>query len=145
MWGFLHGESYRAICSLRVTVRHFGDVGSRPDTRTFTRTNLPQVIACLNPRCSNGGYDLTQAMRKLIEERPTDLQVGIACLGRDGAPKGRGRDHPCGNSIEVHLDPVYTKPGVNSVAHLARGPLQRESPDDLRRSPTEPNGEKELR
>ena len=126
MWGFLLDEGFRAICSVRVTVRHFGDLGSRPDTRTFTRRNLPQVIACLNPRCSSGGYDLTQAIRKLIEERPTDLRVAIACLGHDGTPRGRGRDYPCGNSVDIYLEPVYAEPDGNS-AHTSTPAQQRES------------------
>ena len=139
MWGFLLDESYRDIGSVRVTIRHFGDLGSRPDTRKFTRQNLPQVIACLNPRCSNGGCDLTQAIRKLIEERPTELRMAIACLGHDGTPRGRGRDNPCGNSIEIHLEPVYAEPRVHPAAHISTA-QQQASGDHRRLSSTEPTG-----
>ena len=104
---FLQGRGYEDIASIRATVRHFGDVGTRQDMRSFTRQTLPRVIACLNPRCCDGGYDLTQVIDKLITERIAHLHVALPCRGHDGTPRGRGRDYPCSNSVEIYLEPAY--------------------------------------
>ena len=104
---FLHSSSYDFIGLLQVTVRHFGDLGSRPGTCTYTRLSLPRVIACSNPRCSHGGYDLKRAIERLVAERPVQLRVALACSGQDGAPMGRGRDYCCSNSVEIQFEATY--------------------------------------
>jgi hypothetical protein len=104
---FLEGLGYDVIRELRVTVQHFGDLGSRQGTRPYARLSLPRVITCLNPRCSYGGYDLKQTMDRLVNERPAQLRVAMACDGHDGAPMGRGRNNGCSNSVEIQFDATY--------------------------------------
>ena len=104
---FLEGIGYEVIRELRVTVQHFGDFGSRHGTRPYARLALPRVITCLNPRCSYGGYDLKLTMDRLVNEKPAQLRVALACNGQDGAPMGRGQNNGCRNSVEVQFDARY--------------------------------------
>jgi len=101
-------DTYPEVASLRVTVRHHGDLGrAASDLRTYTKSSLPRALVCLNPRCTAGGYDLTATLDETIRARTTSRQVALECSGHDGVPRGRGRDCPCGNSVQVDVDITY--------------------------------------
>lgn len=101
-------EAFPEVASLRVNVRHHGDLGrSQSDLRAYTKSSLPRVLVCLNPRCTEGGYDLTPTLDEAIRSRAGGRQVALACTGNDGVPRGRGRERRCGNSVQVELEIGY--------------------------------------
>ena len=97
-------DAYPEVASLRVNVRHHGDLGRSPsDLRAYTRSSLPRVLVCLNPRCTEGGYDLSATLDEAIGARAATRQAALECAGNDGVPRGRGRGRRCGNSVEIEL------------------------------------------
>lgn len=108
---FLSAERYSQIRSLAAVARHFGDLGrSGSDTSRFTRSTLPRVLPCLNPRCCEGGYDIVPVLHDLIARGASTGSVVMPCSGHDGLPLGRGSSKtPCMNSIELDIDIDYVE------------------------------------
>ena len=108
---FLSSERYTQIRSLAAIARHFGDLGrSGSDTARFTRSTLPRVLPCLNPRCCEGGYDLVPVLHDLIARGASTGSAVLPCSGHDGLPLGRGSSKtPCMNSVELEIDIEYVK------------------------------------
>jgi hypothetical protein len=106
---FLSSERYEHIRSLSAVARHFGDLGrSGSDTARYTRSTLPRVLPCLNPRCCEGGYDIVPVLHDLIERGVSSASTVLPCNGHDGLPLGRGSSKtPCMNSIELDIEIDY--------------------------------------
>ncbi|MBK3798202.1 hypothetical protein GAY33_02920 [Azospirillum brasilense] len=64
----------------------------------YTKANIPRHLACLNPRCQQGGLDLQQAV---LFSSPG--QHSYYCNGHEGTPKGRHKGDPCDNRFDVTL------------------------------------------
>lgn len=41
---------------------------------------------CLNPSCSNGGYDVTSAVREMLASGEMQRVARVGCSGREGEP-----------------------------------------------------------
>ena len=108
---FLSAERYSQIRSLAAVARHFGDLGrSGSDTSRFTRSTLPRVLPCLNPRCCEGGYDIVPVLHDLMARGAPTGSVVMPCSGHDGLPLGRGSSKtPCINSIELDIEIDYVE------------------------------------
>ena len=103
---FLSAEPYTRIKSLTAVVRHFGDLGKAgSDTSRFTRSTLPRVVPCANPRCCDGGYDIGPLLDDLLARDATEAHTMLPCRGTDGSPLGRDshQSTACTNSVEIEL------------------------------------------
>jgi hypothetical protein len=107
---FLSAEPYTRIKSLTAVVRHFGDLGKAgSDTSRFTRSTLPRVVPCANPRCCDGGYDIGPLLDELLAKDATEVHTMLPCRGTDGSPLGRDShlSSACTNSVEIELQLSY--------------------------------------
>ena len=103
---FLSVEPYTRSKSLTARVRHFGDLGrAGSDTSRFTRSTLPRVVPCANPRCCDGGYDIGPLLDDMLTRDAREAQAALACGGTDGSPLARdtGNSAPCMNSVEIAI------------------------------------------
>ena len=107
---FLSVEPYTRIKSLTARVRHFGDLGrAGSDTSRFTRSTLPRVVPCANPRCCDGGYDIGPLLDDLLARDAREAHATLACSGTDGSPLARdsAESPPCMNSVEIEITLDY--------------------------------------
>lgn len=72
----------------------------------FTKANIPRRLACLNPRCQQGGLDLQQ----IVLFSPPG-QHSYYCNGHEGTPKGRRKGDPCDNRFDVTLTVIRCPAG----------------------------------
>ncbi len=81
-----------------------GDSGKR-------RFNLRQrggLLACRNPRCYRGGYELDQEVFTMLREGVTEKEVTLSCPGDEGTTKTR-RGRTCSYSVEGKLTLILRK------------------------------------
>lgn len=64
----------------------------------------PEIVACINPRCKQGGLDL-RAFIYTADGRtgPLELEETFHCHGREGSLKGRRIGDPCDNSFKATM------------------------------------------
>ena len=129
---FLSVEPYTRIKSLTAVVRHFGDLGrADSDTSRFTRSTLPRVLPCANPRCCDGGYDVGPLLDDLLARDASATRAVLPCRGTDGSPLDRDsrQASPCMNSVEIELQldyrPDSTRAAPASAAHASEYAFDR--------------------
>jgi hypothetical protein len=65
---------------------------------SFTIANVPRRVACINPRCQQGGFDMQMQIEfGDCEERQ------LYCVGHEGTPAGRRKGAPCENVFSVTI------------------------------------------
>lgn len=70
-------------------------------------SNIPRQLACLNPRCRQGGLDLQQIV---LFSPPGERRH--QCGGHEGSAAGRRRGDPCDNCFDVSLAVVRRGAGA---------------------------------
>lgn len=76
---------------------HYARFPGQRESR-FTKDSLPRRLACLNPRCQQGGIDLQQ-----IVEFYSPGTHQLFCNGHEGTPQGRRKGNPCDNRFDIEL------------------------------------------
>jgi hypothetical protein len=103
-------QAYPEFKTVRVRVKHEGDMThAMQREQTYTEHSLPRVIPCPNPRCRQGGYDLTATIIAIAHERLSSYKVNWSCNGHEGTPKGRKVGAPCSNSIELEVEAIFNE------------------------------------
>ena len=102
-------EAYPDVKSIRLEGQELGDLASGMDRRNvhYTESDIPGSIACGNPRCQQGGYDLNALVMTLTGSRDTSYEIDWSCDGHEGTPKGRRIGDPCMNSIRATITITY--------------------------------------
>ena len=95
-------KAFPDIESLELTVvqdpyEHYAQKAWQRESR-YTKANVPRRLACLNPRCQQGGLDLQQVILF-----PSPGQHSYYCNGHEGTPKGRRKGDPCDNRFDITL------------------------------------------
>jgi hypothetical protein len=92
------GKAFSGIKSvdLRIIQRRYDD-----STREhhYSLTTVPPHLACMNPRCQQGGLELQQ----LIWIHDSGLDTTYFCGGHEGTPKGRRVGDPCDVRFEIKM------------------------------------------
>jgi hypothetical protein len=70
----------------------------RPREAHYTKGDIPRHLACVNPRCQQGGLDLQRTVMFGTEGQRT-----VWCGGHEGTPKGRRKGDPCENRFDITL------------------------------------------
>ena len=76
-------------------------------TGRYDRDNIRPQIACGNPRCRRGGFDLEQVPRIMMLNGKTEETQSEKCRGDEGSPKGRRSGPSCMNIFEVTARITY--------------------------------------
>lgn len=102
--------AYPQFKSLVVRVRHSGDV-ARPHQKdeVYTESSIPKNVPCPNPRCQQGGYDLTGAIMHMAHSSEGQYKVRYSCNGHEGTPKGRRKGSPCMNFAEFKFEACFNE------------------------------------
>jgi hypothetical protein len=85
------------------------------------RFNLRQrggLLACWNPRCHRGGYELDQEVFTMLREGVTDKEVALRCPGDEGTPKAH-RGRTCSYSVVGNLTLILRKTEPASTETLS--------------------------
>ena len=100
--------AYPNFSELTLRVQHRGDLAyPHQKAEVYTVSNLPRVLPCANPRCQQGGYDLTATIITLEGGRIANYKVSWHCNGHEGSPKGRRKGSACMNSVELEFEAKY--------------------------------------
>ena len=85
---------------LKVVQDRFGNYTIEPWQREsrFTLANIVPHLACVNPRCQQGGLELQRIVLFQSAGKHT-----FPCNGHEGSPRGRRQGDPCDNSFEIEL------------------------------------------
>jgi hypothetical protein len=67
-------------------------------TSRFSKSTMKRHLACVNPRCQQGGLDLQQ-----IVLFHADGKYEFSCNGHEGTPAGRRIGNACDNRFSVEL------------------------------------------
>ena len=104
-------KAYPQVREIRLEVEETGDM-PRPQQcerhQVFGLHNLPSTIRCGNPRCRQGGFDITQRIYFLVEQHETLDSWEMHCPGQEGSPKGRRKGNPCCNHAKLRAELEYT-------------------------------------
>jgi hypothetical protein len=65
------------------------------------------LIACGNPRCKRGGYEMEGSLYTMSKNNETEMTGERSCPGDEGSPKGRKKGRACGNSIKFKITVKY--------------------------------------
>jgi hypothetical protein len=98
-------KAFAGFESIELTVRqdkfeHYSRYPAQREQR-FAKNTLPRRLACLNPRCQQGGLDLQQ-----IVEFYSPGEHKLYCNGHEGTPAGKRKGDPCDNQFEITLSVV---------------------------------------
>ena len=63
----------------------------------------PPVVACINPRCQQGGLDLQSFIYTADQNGPWEYKQTFHCNGHEGSPKGRRIGRSCDNSFKLTM------------------------------------------
>lgn len=97
-------EAFPKVKTLSFEGAQRGDAsGEGQREERFSETNLPRVIACSNPRCQQGGYDLSAYIITLARDRKPQMEGQIYCNGYEGTPKGRRKGDACFNGLTFSI------------------------------------------
>ena len=101
-------KAYPNFGELVVRVHHDGDLAYvHQKSAVYTAATLPGVLRCPNPKCQQGGYDLSATVITLAHGRTPNYSVSWSCNGHEGSPKGRRKGDPCMNSVELEFQASY--------------------------------------
>lgn len=82
--------------------------GNPPTTYTKPHQVTEMLMACSNPRCERGGYEIDREIHMMIlGGKMTHRQLVTYCPGDEGSPKGRKKGNPCENALHVRLTLKY--------------------------------------
>lgn len=105
---------FPSVRSLLLTGKEYGDFREmssipieRRSTLHFSASNIPAKIACSNPRCQQGGYEMQLLLESLVSRRATRYEGTFHCPGHEGSPKGRRKGDSCCNYIEAAIQLDY--------------------------------------
>jgi len=103
-------KAFPKFRSLIIRAKHSGDL-TNPTQREqiYSGNSIPRVIPCPNPRCQQGGYDLTATIITMEHDRKTQYRVRYSCNGHEGTPKGRRKGNPCMNSVELEFEATFNE------------------------------------
>ena len=95
-------RAFPGVAAVELTVtqdpwRHHTRDG-RPWESRYTLANVPRHVACVNPRCRQGGLDLQQVVLFW-----PDGERSAPCNGHEGSPARRAQGDPCDNTFIVRL------------------------------------------
>ena len=77
---------------------------ARPRRRIYSKDDPPpKSIPCANPRCQDGGLDLSAYILAAVSAGRLNKTFEYLCHGHDGSPKGRHRGGPCRNAMKVAI------------------------------------------
>lgn len=105
-------KAFPDIESLELTVvqdpyEHYARNAWQRESR-YTKASVPRRLACLNPRCQQGGLDLQQIV---LFYSPG--QHKFYCNGHEGTPKGRRKGDPCDNRFDMTFAVVKRAAGAS--------------------------------
>jgi hypothetical protein len=64
----------------------------------YTKSTIPKIERCVNPRCQQGGIDLQR-----IVLHNSSGEYDFSCNGHEGSPAGRRKGDPCDNRFKIKL------------------------------------------
>jgi hypothetical protein len=103
-------KAYPSFRSLVIRVKNHGYLASPMQReQVYSKPSIPRVIPCPNPRCQQGGYDLTAIIITMEHERNTKFSAHYSCNGHEGTPKGRRKGNPCMNSVELEFEAEFNE------------------------------------
>ncbi len=96
------------LTSLRLVIEESGSgrtVGGAKHTRLFVVATAPAlfVIPCGDPRCEEGGHDVTREIMFQLRSAKTSFEGSDPCNGMAGTA-------PCGTIIHYYVTATYRTP-----------------------------------
>jgi hypothetical protein len=81
------------------------------------------LIACDNPACRGGGFDLASVVERMVSFRETEKAGILVCSGWEGdAAPDAGEGTPCVRTIRYRLALAYRAPSPSIPAGPSAGP-----------------------
>lgn len=103
-------KAYPGFRSLVVRAKHSGDLSSPAQReQQYSEHSVPRVIPCPNPRCQQGGYDLTSIIIAIEHGRIIKYSTRHTCNGHEGTPKGRRKGSSCMNFVELEITSEFNE------------------------------------
>lgn len=104
-------EAFLGVADAKVIVDEDGEGvwrnGRNMGRRVYASRSFGEYINCSNPRCYNGGFNIAQQIRFMMDEKETNKNLTFHCQGYEGSPKGRRQTGPCFNSFKVDIEIRY--------------------------------------
>jgi len=77
-------------------------------TDSYTKETLRgDVIACRNPSCRRGGFNIGAILHEMVSKKETELSTGQRCFGDEGSPKGRVKGRRCAYQFKAKISITY--------------------------------------
>jgi hypothetical protein len=104
-------EAFPGVAEIKVIVDEDGEgvwrYGRNTGKRSYTSRSVGEYVDCSNPRCYNGGFNIGQQIRFMMDEKKTRTSLTFHCQGYEGSPKGRKKSGPCFNFFKVDIEVSY--------------------------------------
>lgn len=106
--GGLFGLSHRfesEFASIDDAIIQFteSDYGNNPKSGVWSLRNNGPVMACGNPKCQRGGYNLATEVRNMISANMSEREIRLSCNGDEGSPKGRRVGRECMQRLKAKI------------------------------------------
>lgn len=101
-------KAFPTIEDVLVEVKEQGQ-GAFGDKIRYKKSSIGEYIDCSNPLCYNGGFSIGRILRKMIENKQTELETSKFCKGYEGSPKGKRRYRNCINRFKIKVNIKYKK------------------------------------
>lgn len=100
-------EAFPTVKEIRIEVNQTGDgVADKNYPRTLV-LNPPEKIACDNPRCNRGGFDLQNEIYFMVESLKVEKSIEKRCTGDEGKPKAKRPGKSCCNRFIIAIKITY--------------------------------------
>ena len=79
------------------------DYGNSLKSGVWSLRNNGPVMACGNPKCKRGGYNLASEVRNMIYANMSEREIRLSCSGDEGSPKGRRVGRECMQRLKAKI------------------------------------------
>lgn len=79
------------------------DYGNSSKSGVWSLRNNGPLMACGNPRCRRGGYNLATEVRNMIYAKISEREIRLSCNGDEGSPKGLRTGRECMRRLEATI------------------------------------------
>lgn len=79
-------QAFPTLADMKATVRIRvgGGMDGNPQTRHFSLDNPPgEYVRCPRAGCTNGGWNIADAIREMVQKGETHRETGGICLGQE--------------------------------------------------------------
>ena len=103
-------EALPTIAKGRVEIKEYRSLANDKPLNTVLRTDprrIGEYYDCSNIVCYQGGVQIGDLLRQMVDEKSKSLREMKSCIGYEGSPKGRHRYRSCAHRFEVSIELEY--------------------------------------